>query len=139
MGDGEGTDGGERSRLRRALRRRRVLGAVIVVAVAAITGVIVDASGSGDDVDRASRDPLDDPGRRGYVAAFESAAGVGDDVEAAEQERCLAEAGVDGVGVDALRDVGTPRELVNGFGSPAAALAAVEMGAGVPTTEIHCW
>lgn len=79
-----------------------VIGALVLAAGCSSGG----GSGEGDE----AKDPLEGDGRGAYVAAFEVASEPVTE-EVAEETTCVAGAVVDGVGVEELRGVATPREI----------------------------
>lgn len=92
-----------------------------------LASVWIVGCSSNDGADGSSDDPLEGNGREAYVEAF----GVGDAAGApaaedvAERRACVVEAVVDGVGVEALRDVVTPREVADAATGDGTALAGL--------------
>jgi len=82
---------------------------------------------SNDGADGSSDDPLEGTGREAYVAAFGAGDAAGAPVVEDEDERraCVVEAVVDGVGVEVLRDVVTPREVADAATDGGTALAGL--------------
>ena len=94
------------------------------------------ASCSSDDGDReeeeaAADDPLAGDDRDTYVVAFEEAGRDPVSGEVTEAATCVAEAIVDGIGVEPMRDVATPREIADAANGQGASLA--ELGVDVDT------
>jgi hypothetical protein len=82
------------------------------IALCGVLAVLVGCSSGGRP--EAKQDPLDGDGRDAYVAAFATGDGTPVVDEVAEERRCVAQVLVDVVGMDELRDVGTPREVATG-------------------------
>lgn len=95
--------------------------ALTLVLIAALAG----CSSDGNADEAAADDPLAGDDRDTYVVAFEE---VGRDPvsgEVTEVATCVAEAIVDGVGVEEMRDVATPREIADAANGEGASLAAL--------------
>lgn len=112
-----------------ALARATAMGLVLAAALASCS--------SGGDAEQdaeeeaAADDPLAGDDRDTYVVAFEE---VGRDLvsgEVTEAATCVAEAIVDGVGVEGMRDVATPREIADAATGQGASLT--DLGVEVDT------
>jgi hypothetical protein len=108
----------------------------IVLAGWVLAAALMACSSGGDD-DQASPDdqqetssPLDGDGRDAYVVAFEETGRDPVSGDLTEGATCTAEAVVDGVGVDRLRDVATPREIAAAANGAAASLSGLGAGGG---------
>jgi len=94
---------------------------IVMVFAAALAG----CSSGGDGEDGVGSDPLDGDDRDTYVVAFEEAGRDPVTGEMTEEASCVAEAIVDGVGVDQMRDVATPREIADAANGQGASLASL--------------
>jgi hypothetical protein len=102
--------------------RGLVVGCLVV---AALVGCSSSGDGREDGRGGGSGDPLDGDGRRAYVVAFERAGRDPVSGEVREEAGCMAEAIVDGVGLDDLRGAVTPRQVAEAANRGGVALAAL--------------
>jgi hypothetical protein len=105
----------------------RVRATARAIAAGLVLATVLAGCSSGGDGDQAAseRDPLGGDDRDTYVLAFEE---VGRDPvsgEVTDTSGCVAEAIVEGVGVDQMRDVATPREIADAASGQGASLASL--------------
>lgn len=113
-----------------ALARAVALGLVLTAALASCSSG-GDAKEDAEEEAAAEDDPLAGDDRDTYVLAFEEAGRDPVSGEVTEGATCVAEAIVDGVGVEGMRDVATPREIADAANGQGASLA--ELGVEVDT------
>ena len=115
-----------------AMTRTVLVGLVLAVA-------LVGCSSGGDADDAEDSDvtgvdgPLDGDDRDAYVVAFEDAGRDPTSGELTDEAGCTAEAIVDGIGVDEMRDVATPREIAAAANGQGASLT--DLGLEVDTEQ----
>lgn len=92
-----------------------------------VAGALVGCSSDGDEADEGGDDPLDGDGPDAYVVAFEEAGRDPVSGTVTDEASCISEAIVDGVGVDQLRDVATPREIAEAANGEGVSLASLDL------------